>query len=638
MKKQLRIVFFVLFCIAPNTLGRATQSGSGFSLRVDVDLVTVEVIALDKSGKPVRNLSKEDFQIYENGKKQEIISFDEVKAESGSTSLETLPIIEDDRHRGKTVLIIFADSLIFPENIRKARDSASRFVRKHMYSQDLFAVASFGASMRVLQNFTGDLNKVLAAIEQPGISNSAGLIYTEEMMAALERINNSIARLKGQKSVLIYSQSVSSSPNTSGSTSLSQPRSGLFATSGGGGSVRKTLDSAKKSNVVYYLVDAGGMSGIQAGAWGGMYLEYLTQAGGYSISNTNNPDAELDKLDQQISNYYILGFQSNNSKHDGAFRKLEIKTELKRTTLRYRPGYQDRSPVDVLASSKQEKILLNELASPNSTTRLPIIFRAFYFYDSPAAARVLISARIRTGGIALKRKGGQLGTDLNIMGVAYAEDGSIAARFSEALPVSIGGGKEAEFRNGSLAYRNYFKLRPGKYRLKFAVSDESENLGSIEQLLQVPALPTAGLGFSSLVLAEKTSQLPDLIQNLQTQMLDESDPLVYSGLEIEPRVENRLNPNSTSAVFFRIYNLPGNLSQLDLVAKPKLLNGNGSVLDLDSIPLKRYMSPAGNSTFGVAFTLPFKKVTAGKYRLLLEIINAGTVNNVNPQTDLEFVP
>jgi hypothetical protein len=154
----------------------------------------------------------------------------------------------------------------------------------------------------------------------------------------------------------------------------------------------------------------------------------------------------------------------------------------------------------------------------------------------------------------------------------------------------------------------------------------------------VPALPAAGLGFSSLVLAEQTSQLPDLIQNLQTQMLDESDALVYSGLEIEPRVANRLKPNSTSAVFFRIYNLPGNLNQLDLVAKPKLLNENGSVLDLDSIPLKRYMSPAGSSTVGVAFTIPFKNVTAGKYRLLLEITDAGTANNVTPQTDLEFVP
>jgi hypothetical protein len=147
-----------------------------------------------------------------------------------------------------------------------------------------------------------------------------------------------------------------------------------------------------------------------------------------------------------------------------------------------------------------------------------------------------------------------------------------------------------------------------------------------------------GLGFSSLVFAEQTSHLPDLIQNLQTQMLDESDPLVYSGLQIEPRVENRLKTNSTAAVFFRICNLPGNLDQLDLVANPKLLDEKGTVLNLDSIPLKMYMSSAGNSTVGVAFTLPFKNVMAGKYRLLLEITNAGMANNVTPQTDLEFVP
>ena len=42
----------------------AVQQKSPFSMRVDVELVTTEVIALDKHGKPVRNLKKEDFKLY----------------------------------------------------------------------------------------------------------------------------------------------------------------------------------------------------------------------------------------------------------------------------------------------------------------------------------------------------------------------------------------------------------------------------------------------------------------------------------------------------------------------------------------------------------------------------------------------
>ena len=58
----------------------AAQSDSSYRLRVDVDLATIEVTVLDKKGNPVSNLKKEDFQLYEDGKKQEILSIDEVNA------------------------------------------------------------------------------------------------------------------------------------------------------------------------------------------------------------------------------------------------------------------------------------------------------------------------------------------------------------------------------------------------------------------------------------------------------------------------------------------------------------------------------------------------------------------------------
>jgi hypothetical protein len=49
---------------------------------VDVDLTTIEVAAPDKNDNPVRNLKKEDFQLYEEGERQEILSIDEVRTGS----------------------------------------------------------------------------------------------------------------------------------------------------------------------------------------------------------------------------------------------------------------------------------------------------------------------------------------------------------------------------------------------------------------------------------------------------------------------------------------------------------------------------------------------------------------------------
>jgi hypothetical protein len=197
------------------------------------------------------------------------------------------------------------------------------------------------------------------------------------------------------------------------------------------------------------------------------------------------------------------------------------------------------------------------------------------------------------------------------MGVAYAEDGSVAARFSETIPISFAKEQEAEFRKSALPYRNYFKLRPGKYRLKLAASDEENNLGAAEQSLEIPVPNTQGFSASSLVVAEQLSQLPDLIRNLQTQLLDQSDPLLLSQMQIEPSIANRLPSKNPVAVLFRIYNLAGPLNQLNLLAKTRLFDATGERFALAPIQLKEIVSPAGPSEVVVACGFPSKACRPG---------------------------
>jgi VWFA-related protein len=642
---------FVGFALNSPKLPRAlAQSDSSFKVRVDVDLTTVDVTALDKKGNPVRNLKKEDFKLYEDGKKQEIVSIDEVNAESESSSLGVSPIDAKPSHRGKTVLIIFNDSSIRPEFIQKSRDSAQKFVKEHMRPQDLFAVANFGMSMKVLQNFTSDREEVMRAIANAAPVNAGGgSMYFENLVLSLEGINHSMAPIKGQKTILIYSQ-----PNT-GMARDNGTREEIY---------NRTLASAKKSNIVVYTINPDERNTVATTAGAApIGIGRAPMAGGARISNvTITPvgvgtgltlrslaaesggttfdtyiNEELDHLDQKLSNYYILGFQSNNLRRDGAFRKLEVKTDLKGVNIKHPAGYQDRRPIDVLASAKQEKTLLTALASPDTAAQLPIVFRPLYFYDSPRVARVLVASRIRMEKAAFKKKGGQLGTEFNIMGVAYAEDGSIAARFSETLPVSFDKEKEPEFRKKDLVYRNYFKLRPGKYRLGLAISDESDNLGSTEQMLQIPAFPDRGFAGSSIAIAEQTSSLPDLIRNLQTQLLDEEDPLLCSGVQIEPSVENRLSAGANVPLVFRIYNLPGPQDRWDLTAKVKLLDENGKEYKMRPISLKTSTSPVGKAEALVALTMSFKQVPPGKYRLIIETSEPGFQDTAMLQTDLEFM-
>lgn len=620
----------------------AAQSDSPFRLRVDVDLATIAVSVLDKDGNPVPNLKKEDFQLFEDGKKQEILSIDEVS--SKTSSLGASPIGESAPRRGKIVLIIFDDSTIPQLYVQQSRDSAAAFVKRHMRPQDLFAVACWGSSMKIFQNLTDDRQAMLTAIAQTATFSTTGQFF-ENMLRSLEGMHRSLEPLKGQKSVLIFGRLPAYNSSTSGEI------------------YRKALNSAKKANVIYYAIDPGSavggtfipdLSGVISRDFPGRFGAItraplpaaitLTQArtfaeetGGFSIGNTNDIDVELEKLDQQLSNYYILGFQSNNPKHDGAFRDVKVRTNLKGVSLKHQPGYQDRRPVDTLASSRQEQKLLAALATPGAAAQLPVAFRPMYFHLPPRGARVLVAARIRMDKTAFRKKGEQIGTDLNIMGVAYAENGSIAARFSQTLPVSFDKEKEPEYRKASLVYRNYFKLRPGKYRLKLAVSDESNNLGSTEQSLEVPAFPDQGFAGSSIVIAEQASQLPDLIRNLQTQLLDESDPLICPGVQIEPSVDNRLRAGSSVPLMFRLYNLPGAPDRLGLEARAMLLDETGKEYSLGPFSLKEAMSAAGDGEAAVALSLSFQEVPPGKYRLIIETAEAASLQTATLQTDLEFL-
>jgi hypothetical protein len=301
-----------------------------------------------------------------------------------------------------------------------------------------------------------------------------------------------------------------------------------------------------------------------------------------------------------------------------------------------RPSSLGMSPIDLLASAGQEETLSTALASPGATAQLPIIFRAAYFYDPPRLARVLVAARISMEKAAFRKKGGQLQTDLNVRGVAYAEDGSVAARFSQTLPVNFDEKQESEFRKAGLMCRNYFKLRPGKYRLKLSVSDDSNQVGSTEQLLEVPALPDGELASSSIVIVEQASRLPDQIGNLQTQLLDESNPLLYRGFEIEPSVENRLRTGSVIPLMFRVYNLSGPSDQWDLTARARLLDENGKEYALGPISLKKAVSPLGNGEAAVALTLSFQEVPPGKYQLIIETTDPAAAETATARTDLEF--
>jgi VWFA-related protein len=279
-------VFLMAWHPLAGSPGPAAQLKSGTTLRVDVDLVTVEAIVLDKKGVPVRNLKKENFQLFEDGKEQVISTFDEVSADPSQAATGS-PDDTDGAgpNRGKVVLILFDDSHLTAGRFEMTRDSAEKYVKQHMGPRDLFAVASYSVSLKILQNFTLDAARVLVAIRQPGGSaelpagtsststNAAGrdsrrlgmplpegqtntianyqtaTYRAIPFLQTLDSLNSSLAQVKGRKAVLLYSEEFSASTNSHNE-------------------FMKAVNSARKADVAFYTIDAKGLNSLEGGGGG----------------------------------------------------------------------------------------------------------------------------------------------------------------------------------------------------------------------------------------------------------------------------------------------------------------------------------------------------------------------------------
>src|SRR5256885_9807667 len=122
-------------------------------IKVDTDLVPLDVVATDAKGRLVRSLKKEDFKLYEDGIERPIASFNIEKIEGAP----------------RPVAIVFAIDLsgsMTPEEIDRVSDAMREFSRRLAEHPAVFAVMTFGMHVKTIQSLTNDREKLDRAFER----------------------------------------------------------------------------------------------------------------------------------------------------------------------------------------------------------------------------------------------------------------------------------------------------------------------------------------------------------------------------------------------------------------------------------------------------------------------------------------
>ncbi len=310
-------VFLVLLVLSSGAFAQNAD------IKVDVDLVNVLCSVRGKNGGLLGNLEKKDFQIFEDGKEQEIKYF------TRETDLPlTLGLLVDTSKSQERLMDI-------------ERRAAYEFFAKVLRSKDLAFLIQFGAEAELLQDKTSSpkllqegLNQLRLSVPLGGLhpgpvptqQNMAGTILFDAVYLAA---NDALKGEVGRKAMVLITDGVDTGSKTS---------------------KEKAIEAAQKADSIIYSIDyedasayGGGFGRTTIGGGGGEgdLRRMSTETGGhvFKVDRKNSLDDIFRQLQEEMRSQYSIGFTPTNPKKDGSFRKLEIRTSNKEYKVQARKGY-----------------------------------------------------------------------------------------------------------------------------------------------------------------------------------------------------------------------------------------------------------------------------------------------------------
>jgi len=304
---------------------RQDQDQAATTLKVNVNIVQLFFNVKDKKGALIPSLTKDDFQILEDGKPQTIKYF---AAESNLPL--TLGILIDSSGSQARVLDM-------------EKQVGGDFLSQILRDKDLAFVLSFDVNVDLLQDFTSSVHALKAALNTARINTAGGsgggipglgggtvptigspkgtLLYDAVYLAS----HDELAQQIGRKAMILL---------TDGEDQGSQLR------------IKDAIEAAQKSDSIVYVLlcaDRGFYGTFGGGYSGDSEMKKLTQETGGRVIEVGNKYDKLKEGFAQIANelrsQYNIGYSSTNPKLDGTFRKVEIHANNKDYKIQSRTGY-----------------------------------------------------------------------------------------------------------------------------------------------------------------------------------------------------------------------------------------------------------------------------------------------------------
>jgi VWFA-related protein len=377
------------------------------TFRVAVDLVTTDVIVRDEKGQFVADLKGGDFEVFEDGVKQDVASLVlihggrafNMQAPPPPPAQEgiILPTQRPTNDAAGRIFLIFVDDLHLDfRNTGRIRDLFKKISKTLIHDGDMFGIVSTGPSSLAIdltydrQVLDSAIKKITGSGLRPndiieGAETSEGpsevryrahvaFSTAYDLMRNLEKVHNR------RKAVIYVSNGYDFNPfeqarlgedpvfggrfgenreqNMTDPFSQSLRQGQQFADADLAREISELTRAANRANATMYTIDPRGLVAgpdldeqIDPVEWGNYVrksqdsLRVLADlTGGIAVVNQNDFDKALKRIDAETSDYYVLGYYSKNPDPLKRTRKIEVKVNRRDLQVWSRTSYSLRPP------------------------------------------------------------------------------------------------------------------------------------------------------------------------------------------------------------------------------------------------------------------------------------------------------
>ena len=487
-------------------------------IRVTANLVQIDAVVTDRSGKLVTNLEAADFEILQDGKRRDITAFSLVEVAPPASQLSSpgqapLQGITRDRVR-RTIAILVDDLNIGFADMARVRQAVTRFIAEDLREGDLCAIITTRGGMGIYSQFTTDRILLAEAAKKlvwgqppvfdpgtiPGVVSEEVRMLKAGSVASIRSGIQGMREMPGRKSIVLFS-------------------SGGITIEPGDGLLQSIADEATRAAVTLYTVQAEGLTTLAPRAEDGDFgaaasrrisqqesmadMSYLAQqTGGIHFRNDNGLREILGEALEDQRAYYLLGYNPGEGSFDRKFHKIEVRVLRPGLRVRSRAGYmgvEDRPGRRTLEPSSRRIVsaLLSPFQSNDIHTRLTAAFRSEQ--DKPRiVSQLWIDGKDLTFAPG---EGGRMVTEMEVVVANFDPQGALREHTERAYRLKLTEAELAEVRRSGLLYSiTYDVKKPGPYHVRMAVRERGTlHIGTASQFLITPDIGKDRLALSGIV-------------------------------------------------------------------------------------------------------------------------------------------